>query len=119
MTALLPVGDGLVTIEIRGNAIHPRLSGKDTSVRDHRLAHGRGFRAGCSQANVGWIASITSAALSDHGQGDSTRRLGQRVAAAIKPPAASPPTTLNTLNTSPQDAVVGAALVDEPLHIVL
>ena len=47
MTALLPMGDGEVTIEIKGNAIHPRLNGKDTSVRDNRLALLKAFGADC------------------------------------------------------------------------
>jgi hypothetical protein len=51
MTALLPVGDGLVTVEIKGNAIHPRLNGKDTSVRDNRLALLKDFGADCRDIN--------------------------------------------------------------------
>ena len=49
MTALLPLGDGKVTIEIKGNTIHPRLNGKDTSVRDNRLAFLKAFGADCRE----------------------------------------------------------------------
>jgi PglZ domain len=49
MTALLPMGDGEVTIEIKGNAIHPRLNGKDTSVRENRLAILKAFGADCRE----------------------------------------------------------------------
>lgn len=47
MTALLPVGDDEVTVEIKGNALHPRVNGKDTSVRDNRLALLKTFGADC------------------------------------------------------------------------
>lgn len=47
MTALLPLGDSEVTVEIKGNAIHPKLNGKDTSVRENRLAILRAFGADC------------------------------------------------------------------------
>ncbi len=47
MTALLPMGDGEVTVEIKGNALHPKLNGKDTSVRDNRLAILEAFGADC------------------------------------------------------------------------
>jgi hypothetical protein len=47
MTALLPLGDAAVTIEIKGNAIHPKLDGKDMAVRDNRLALLKEFGADC------------------------------------------------------------------------
>jgi hypothetical protein len=47
MTALLPMGDGEVTLEIKGNALHPRLNGRDTSVRENRLALLTAFGADC------------------------------------------------------------------------
>lgn len=47
MTALLPMSDCEVTIEIKGNTIHPRLNGKDTSVRENRLALLKAFGADC------------------------------------------------------------------------
>ena len=47
MTALLPLGGDTVTIEIKANAIHPWLKGKDCSVRDNRLAVLRDFGADC------------------------------------------------------------------------
>jgi hypothetical protein len=49
MTALLPAGDGDVTIEIKGNTIHPRLNGQDTSVRENRLALLKAFGADCRE----------------------------------------------------------------------
>ena len=49
MTALLPVGDGEVTVEIKGNTIHPRLNGKDTSVRENRLVLLKAFGADCRE----------------------------------------------------------------------
>lgn len=47
MTALLPVGNGAVTVEIKSNTIHPKMSGKDTSLRDNRLALLKAFGADC------------------------------------------------------------------------
>lgn len=47
MTALLPLGGVEVTVEVKGNALHPRCSGKDTSVRDNRLAILKDFGADC------------------------------------------------------------------------
>ncbi len=51
MTALLPLGAGKVTVEIKGNTIHPRLNGKDTSVRENRLAVLKAFGADCREIN--------------------------------------------------------------------
>lgn len=51
MTALLPMGAGEVTVEIKGNTLHPRLSGKDTSVRDNRIALLKAFGADCRDIN--------------------------------------------------------------------
>jgi hypothetical protein len=47
MTALLPVGDGEITVEIKGNALHPRINGKDMSVRENRLGFLKAFGADC------------------------------------------------------------------------
>jgi len=47
MTALLPLGDGRVTVEIKGTSLHPRLHGKDLSVRENRLTLLAAFGADC------------------------------------------------------------------------
>ena len=47
MTALLPLGDGPMSVKIEGNAIHPMFNKKDTSVRDNRLAILKAFGADC------------------------------------------------------------------------
>jgi len=65
MTALLPVGDGGVTVEIKGNTIHPRLNGKDTSVRDNRLALLRAFGADCRD-----ITDVEQSSEAPSGLGD-------------------------------------------------
>jgi hypothetical protein len=44
MTALLPIATSRVTVEIKGNSIHPKVNGKDTSVRENRLALTKAFR---------------------------------------------------------------------------
>lgn len=47
MTALLPLSDFQVGLEIKGNNLHPKVNGKDTSVRDNRLALLTAFGAEC------------------------------------------------------------------------
>ncbi len=47
MTALLPLGDAQVSLEIKGNGLHPRIIGKDMSVRDNRLSLLKDFGADC------------------------------------------------------------------------
>jgi hypothetical protein len=49
MTALLPVDPSRVTVEVKGNSIHPRVDGKDTSVRENRLALLRAMGADCRE----------------------------------------------------------------------
>jgi len=49
MTALLPVADGGVTLEIKGNSLHPKVNGKDTSIRENRIALTRAFGADCRE----------------------------------------------------------------------
>lgn len=49
MTALLPVDPSRVTVEVKGNSIHPRVDGKDTSVRENRLALLRARGADCRE----------------------------------------------------------------------
>lgn len=51
MTALLPLDDAEVTVEIKGNSLHPKVNGKDTSIRDNRLALLRTFGADCRDIN--------------------------------------------------------------------
>lgn len=51
MTALLPVGEGEVSFEVKGANLHPRVNGKDTSVRDNRLALLKAFGADCRDIN--------------------------------------------------------------------
>jgi hypothetical protein len=63
MTALLPLGDAIVTIETKGNAVHPKVNGKDTSVRANRLALLKEFGADCRdikdvEANTGPPAKL-------------------------------------------------------------
>lgn len=61
MTALLPLGDGEVTVEIKGNTLHPRVNGKDTSVRENRLALLKAFGADCRDiTDVEQSASVPS-----------------------------------------------------------
>ena len=49
MTALLPTAAGQVTVEVKANSIHPRVNGKDTSVRANRLALLRAMGADCRE----------------------------------------------------------------------
>ena len=49
MTALLPIAAAHVTIEVKVNSIHPRVDGKDTSVRANRLALLRAMGADCRE----------------------------------------------------------------------
>jgi hypothetical protein len=47
MTALLPLAGADVSIEVKGNNFHPKVNGKDTSVRENRLALLKDFGADC------------------------------------------------------------------------
>jgi hypothetical protein len=49
MTALLPLNGTNVTFEFENNQLHPRVNGKDTSVRSNRLAILREFGADCRE----------------------------------------------------------------------
>ena len=49
MTALLPIAAADVTVEVKANGIHPRVEGKDTSVRANRLALLRAIGADCRE----------------------------------------------------------------------
>jgi len=47
MTALLPISSAQVGLQIKGNAVHPTVNGKDTSARSNRLAYLKEFGADC------------------------------------------------------------------------
>jgi hypothetical protein len=49
MTALLPLDGVQVTLEAEDNQLHPRVNGKDMSVRTNRLAFLKGFGAECRE----------------------------------------------------------------------
>ena len=49
MTALLPTATAQVTVDVKANSIHPRVNGKDTSVRANRLALLRAMGADCRE----------------------------------------------------------------------
>ena len=49
MTALLPTAAAQVTVDVKANSIHPRVNGKDTSVRANRLALLRAMGADCRE----------------------------------------------------------------------
>ena len=60
MTALMPVSNANVTIEVRGNSIHPKVNGKDTSVRANRIAFLEEFGATCMEIGEVEATSDTS-----------------------------------------------------------
>ena len=47
MTALLPLGSAMITLEVEHNTLHPKVNGKDTAVRANRLAFLADFGADC------------------------------------------------------------------------
>jgi hypothetical protein len=47
MTALLPISDAAVTVEVKRNNVHPKVNGKDTAVLSNRIAYLREFGATC------------------------------------------------------------------------
>ena len=49
MTALMPISNAQVTVELKGNSVHPKVDGKDTTVRTNRLAFLEGFGAECHE----------------------------------------------------------------------
>ncbi len=65
MTALLPLADRVVTMEVKGNSLHPRIDGKDMSVRDNRLAFLTVFGADCRE-----IAAVEGSSAAPSGLGD-------------------------------------------------
>jgi hypothetical protein len=47
MTALMPLGGAAVSLELKNNGVHPKVNGKDTAVRENRLAYLKAFGAEC------------------------------------------------------------------------
>ena len=65
MTALLPIAAAEVTVEVKANGIHPRVDGKDTSVRANRLALLRAIGADCKEISDVEAASDKPEALGE------------------------------------------------------
>jgi hypothetical protein len=65
MTALLPLAGRSVSFEAKGNSLHPKVDGKDTSVRENRLAMLEAFGADCRD-----IADIEADSAPPAGMGD-------------------------------------------------
>ena len=65
MTALLPLGSARIELEVQNNALHPKVNGKDTAVRAHRLAFLTNFGADCRD-----IEDLENAATRPPGLGD-------------------------------------------------
>ena len=57
MTALLPAPLSDVALEVKGNALHPKVAGTDMSVRENRLGFLRAYGADCRD-----IADVEAAA---------------------------------------------------------
>lgn len=47
MTALMPISGAQITCDLQGNAVRPRLNGKDMAQRQNRLEYLRGYGADC------------------------------------------------------------------------
>ncbi|CAN7565809.1 PglZ domain-containing protein [Variovorax sp. LjRoot178] len=47
MTALMPISGASMSIELKNNSLHPKVNGKDMSVRENRLSYLRDFGADC------------------------------------------------------------------------
>jgi hypothetical protein len=47
MTALMPLSGASVSLEVKNNGLHPKVNGKDTAVRENRLAYLKAFGADC------------------------------------------------------------------------
>ena len=65
MTALMPLASASVTLDIKGNDIHPIVNGKDCSVRKQRLAFMTEFGADCRE-----IDDLESVSLAPDGLGE-------------------------------------------------
>lgn len=57
MTALLPLSGASISFEVKNNALHPRVNGKDCAVRENRLKFLEEFGASCRD-----ITEVESAA---------------------------------------------------------
>ncbi len=60
MTALMPLASATVTLEVKGNNIHPRVDGKDCAQRKQRLAFMTAFGADCR--DIGDLEARSTAA---------------------------------------------------------
>jgi hypothetical protein len=49
MTALLPISGANISVEVKGNSLHPRVNGKDTSVLSNRITYLEEFGATCME----------------------------------------------------------------------
>lgn len=56
MTAVMPLSDATVALEVKGNNLHPMVNGKDMSARGNRIAYLEAFGAQCLE-----IADVESA----------------------------------------------------------
>ena len=65
MTALLPLSGADISLEIKGNSLHPKVNGKDMSVRENRLALLKTFGADCRD-----ITDVESVTTAPEGLGD-------------------------------------------------
>ena len=65
MTALMPLSSATVTLDIKGNNVHPRVNGKDCSGRKQRLAFMTEFGADCRD-----IDELESMAMVPDGLGE-------------------------------------------------
>ncbi len=102
MTALMPLSSATVTLDIKGNNVHPRVNGKDCAQRRQRLAFMTDFGADCRDIEDLESASVTPDPLGEllvvfghdqvdhigHGSGDNLiRHVGlevQRIARLVR-----------------------------------
>ena len=59
MTALMPLSAAEVSIDIKGNSLHPRVNGKDAAARSTRIAFLKDFGADCRE--IGELESNSDA----------------------------------------------------------
>ena len=59
MTALMPLTDAEVELQIKGNNLHPRVNGKDAAARSTRIAFLKDFGAECRE--IGELEALTDA----------------------------------------------------------
>jgi hypothetical protein len=57
MTALMPLFNAEISVEITGNNIHPKVNGKDMFVRANRVAYLKEFGADCRE--IGTLESVS------------------------------------------------------------